>query len=477
METGGPIVGGFLLQAAMRLRRSRALELLDDLVTAPRASPEEVREAQFRRLSDLLAHAEARVPYYREMFRSLGIRSCEIRSLEEFAALPVLTKAIVQERQRDLIRDDAAPDNLFECHSGGSTGVPLTFYHDRDSMAASEAGTFRNLMQCGWHPGEMIAFFWGGNDMLSRMPHWEFELRQTVRRCYHFNAFHSGPAQMERWLRKWGRLHARVALGYASTIARFAEYIETTGQRIPALKGVFTTAEKLYPQQRGVISRVFGCKVYDCYGSSEVRNIAAECPHGQMHVNTDFVVLEVDRAAASSAGAGGAATAAGYPRGAEGVAGGGPVPRPFIVTSLWNRAMPFIRYRNEDCGGLLEGACDCGSNFPLMQLDIARVNDNFVFPGGRVVHGLRFTYLMYGSEGIANFQFHQTAPDAMTLWIVPSQDSALARARTIRGAVEQIKALSSEGVKVEVREVEAIPLSAAGKHRFTRSDVSASDLR
>ena len=62
METGGPIVGGFLLQAAMRLRRSRALELLDDLVTAPRASPEEVREAQFRRLSDLLAHAEARVP-------------------------------------------------------------------------------------------------------------------------------------------------------------------------------------------------------------------------------------------------------------------------------------------------------------------------------------------------------------------------------------------------------------------------------
>ena len=252
-----------------------------------------------------------------------------IRPLEEFEVHSSFDSHIRPAREKvpsDLIRDDAAPDNLFECHSGGSTGVPLTFYHDRDSMAASEAGTFRNLMQCGWHPGEMIAFFWGWNDMLSRMPRWEFELRQTVRRCYHFNAFHSGPAQMERWLRKWGRLHARVALGYASTIARFAEYIETTGQRIPALKGVFTTAEKLYPQQRDVISRVFGCKVYDCYGSSEVRNIAAECPHGQMHVNTDFVVLEVDRAAASSAGAGGAATAAGYPRGAEGVAGGGPVP-------------------------------------------------------------------------------------------------------------------------------------------------------
>jgi len=65
----------------------------------------------------------------------------------------------------------------------------------------------------------------------------------------------------------------------------------------------------------------------------------------------------------------------------------------------------------------------------------------------------------------------------MTLWIVPSKGSAWARERTIRGAVEQIKALSCEAVTVEVREVEAIPLSAAGKHRFTRSDVSASDLR
>jgi len=53
----------------------------------------------------------------------------------------------------------------------------------------------------------------------------------------------------------------------------------------------------------------------------------------------------------------------------------------------------------------------------------------------------------------------------------------LARERTIRGAVEQIKALSSEGVNVEVREVEAIPLSAAGKHRFTRSDVSPSGVQ
>lgn len=442
--------GRLLIGIAQRLRRSRSLTLFHEIQRAPYASPEEVASNQLARLSALLAHAEARVPYYREMFRGLGISSRDIRSMKDFAQLPVLTKDIVRERQRDLIREDVPLESLSKHHSGGSTGVPLTFYRERAYMDASDAGTFRNLAQSGWRPGEMIAFFWGWNDNLYRMSRWQFELRQSLRRMYQFDPFHSGAADMERWYARWATLGARVALGYASTIARFAEHIEATGKSIQPLRGVFTTAEKLYPQQRDVISRVFGCKVYDCYGSSEVQNIAAECPHGRMHVNADYVVLEVDRSAA----------------------GAGAAP-PFLVTSLWNYAMPFIRYRNEDCGELLEEACDCGNNFPLMKLDIARVSDNFVLPDGNVVHGEFFTHLMYGSEGITNFQFHQTAPDSITLWVVPGDEAKrAAKERVLRSAVEQIERLAAPGeIKVEVRETEMIPLSSAGKHRFTRSDV------
>ncbi|MGH9940778.1 MAG: hypothetical protein ACRD9R_00275, partial [Pyrinomonadaceae bacterium] len=316
-------------------------------------------------------------------------------------------------------------------------------------MDASEAGTFRNFRQSGWQPGEMVAFFWGSNERLQRMSRAEFELRQRMRRMYQFDPFHSGPLEMDQWLRRWPTLNATVAHGYASTIARFAEFVESTGRRVPALRGVFTTAEKLYAPQREVIERVFGCHAYDCYGSSEVQNIAAECPRGRMHVQADYVVLETDHSTAPDA------------------------PVPLLVTSLWNYAMPFIRYRNEDCGELLDGACDCGNNFPLMRLNVARVSDNFVMPDGRVVHGEFFTHLMYGSRGITTFQFHQTAPDHITLWIVPSgeEEAQAARARTLEAAVAQIKALTPAPVTVEVQETDAIPLSSAGKHRFTRSDV------
>jgi phenylacetate-CoA ligase len=214
------------------------------------------------------------------------------------------------------------------------------------------------------------------------------------------------------------------------------------------VRGVFTTAEKLYREQREVIERVFRCRAFDCYGSSEVQNISAECPLGKMHINADFVVLEEEMAA-------------------------GEAPRPFLLTSLQNWSMPFIRYRNDDCGYLSPELCSCGNNFPLMRLEIARTSDNFFLPGGRVVHGEYFTHLMYGSDGIANFQFHQTAVDEITLQIVPGPGDSQARQHQIRKAVEHIRGLCpAHPIRIDVQEVASIPLSSAGKHRFTRSDVS-----
>lgn len=437
----------WMFRAAHRLRRSRSLDLLREIEAAPRLDREAALRLQLERLGRLLAHAEQHVPYYREMFRDLGIRSRDVRSLEDFSRLPVLTKDIVRERQRDLLQEGVDPARLLAHHSGGSTGVPLTFYRDLHYTDASMAGTYRNLRQAGWRPGDMVGFFWGWNDALYGMPTWKFELRQQLRRMYQFDPFRSGPAEMDAWVRAWHRIRPRVALGYASTIARFAEHLEQTGQRVEPLGGVFTTAEKLYPQQREVISRVFGCPVFDCYGSSEVQNIATECPHGRMHVNVDYVVLETADEPDSAAAP------------------------PLLVTSLWNYPMPFIRYRNEDCGRLLPGDCPCGSGFPLMDLRVARTSDNFVLPGGRVVHGEFFTHLMYGSEGIASFQFHQTSESRIVLYVVPGPGAAEGRSRAVRSVVEQVEALAPGQLAVEVREVESIALSSAGKHRFTRSDV------
>lgn len=438
-------LGSAVIRASHAVRRSDTLAVLDAIRAEPAVPAEEARARQLRRLHALLQHCEGNVPFYRRRWAEAGIRAADIRTFSDFADLPILTKDDIREAGDQLIATNIDRSTLLPHQSGGSTGVPLRFYRDMAYVAASEAGTYRNLMQCGWRPGEMIAFFWGANDKLDNMGTLQFVARQWLRRMYQFDPFRSGPQEMERWWRTWKLVRPRVLLGYASTIARFARHLEEREFQPARVRGVFTTAEKLYQPQREQIERVFGARVYDCYGSSEVQNIAGECSLGSMHVNADFAVVEV-------------------------VDPGSPAVQPLLVTSLKNFTMPLVRYRNEDCGRVLDGACACGNGFPLMSLEVARVSDNFTLPNGRVVHGEFFTHLMYGSDGVDSFQFHQTAPGRIVLRYVPSSSGD--PSPVIARAAEQVRALAPGQITVDVEQVSEIALSNAGKHRFTRSDVS-----
>ena len=90
-RTRGALFGRLLLSLTCRLRGFDTLQQLVQIEGAPFLPPERIRENQFKSLSDLLAHAEAHVPYYREVFRRLGIASRDIRNFTDFSKLPVLT--------------------------------------------------------------------------------------------------------------------------------------------------------------------------------------------------------------------------------------------------------------------------------------------------------------------------------------------------------------------------------------------------
>lgn len=439
-------LGSLVFRSTMRLRGSRSLERFAAIRQAPFQTPEEIAARQLAALQEIVSHAAAHVPYYRRRFKEAGVTPSDLRSLADLQRFPILTKEDIRDHATEMTDERVNPRELLPHHSGGSTGVPLTFYRDRDYLDASDAGTFRNLAQAGWRPGDMVAFIWGWNDRLNRMRPWEFELRQWLRRSYQFDPFQAGEDAFGRWARTWNRIRPVVALGYASTLARFADWVSRTGTSIRPVRGAFTTAEKLLPPQRAAIERAFGGRVFDLYGSSEVQNIAAECPRGRMHVNADYVVLEVDASA-------------------EG-------PQPLLLTSLQARGMPFIRYRNEDQGRLLPGRCDCGNGFPLMALEIARISDNFVLPGGRVIHGEYFTHLMYGTSGIETFQFHQLTPDEIVVRVVGRP--GILDSDDLRRVVAQVENLLPGQLRVRAEQVATIQLSTAGKHRFTRSDVLAS---
>lgn len=439
------MIGRSLFTLAHRMRGSSALEVLAEIRGEPSLPASQVRERQWARLTSLLSHAQAKVPYYRRVFADLGITARDIRTPADFAAFPVLTKDLIRAHRDELIADGTDRSQLLTHRSGGSTGVPLEFFHDRAATDLSDAGTYRNFLQCGWQPGEMIAFFWGFNERIEAMSRLEFEARQYLRRSYQFDPFRQSDADFARWLTTLRRLRPSIVYGYASSIGLFAEWALRTGQRVPAVKGLFCTAEKLLPRQREAMERAFHAKAYDVYGSSEVRNIACECARGTFHLNADFVYAEVEDPTRTEA-------------------------QPFLLTGLIDRSMPFIRYRNEDCGTLGADTCGCGSGFPALKLDIARQSDSFRFANGRVVHGEFFTHLFYGVNSVRMFQFRQVATDRIEVLVVP-EPSIAGLEGTLANIRTQVEALAPGLLRCDTQIVSEIPLSSAGKHRFTVSMV------
>ena len=59
---------------------------------------ERLRAMQWERLSQLLEHAYENVPYYQEKFKEIGAEPRDIRSFEDFAKFPTMTKRILDRK-------------------------------------------------------------------------------------------------------------------------------------------------------------------------------------------------------------------------------------------------------------------------------------------------------------------------------------------------------------------------------------------
>src|SRR5205823_1358723 len=124
------------------------------------------------------------------------------------------------------------------------------------------------------------------------------------------------------------RRRPRVLQAYARSALLFARYLEHNGLTPWRPHSIVTSAEVLEPEERALVERVFGCRVFNRYGCREVSVIASECDaHQGMHVMAEGLLVEIETPDGPAA---------------PGVMGN------LLVTDLLNFAMPMIRYRIGD---------------------------------------------------------------------------------------------------------------------------------
>ena len=245
------------------------------------------------------------------------------------------------------------------------------------------------------------------------------------------------------------RFQPKVLVGYASALKPLAAE-QRAGRLHIAPQGVVSASEVLSPHTASELKAAWGNAPVDVYAATETAGIASPCTYGNRHVYEDLLIVEpIDRA-------------------------GNPVPAgttgaKLLVTVLFSRTLPLIRYEMSDTVKLGGRGCPCGRTFTLLEDIEGRMEDVLQLQGreGTVsVHPNVFHGLL-DEAAVSGWQVIQEASGLRVLLagLAPGASTegvrdALAAALTAAGA---------SPLRIDMERVGHIQRTALGKAPFVRS--------
>ncbi|HLK60052.1 MAG TPA: hypothetical protein VKU00_26060 [Chthonomonadaceae bacterium] len=438
-----------LYYAAKALSRSRSPRVFEARLREYHAGIP--AETTSRRLTALLRHCAANVPYYAALIEPLGgFAACERDPQALLRQMPILTKAILREQVEALKSRDYTTRRWYVNTSGGSTGEPVRLIQDEDYRACASANTLLFSALAGKTPGKREVRLWGSErDIFEGSVGWKGRLTAGLTNTVFLNAFRMTPETMREYLARIQSLRPKLILAYAQALYELAQFAERERIPIAPQYAIITSAGTLYPFMKDTLKRVFGCPVYNRYGSREVGDIASELPgrEGLWVPPWNNYVEIVDEAGCP------------VEPGEEGH---------ILVTCLTNFSMPLLRYQIGDTGILAtEGMRNLTGQ--VLERVTGRVTDNFRTRQGRVIPGEYFIHLIgvvLNQGFLQKFQIVQTDYDRITLKLVTGGETF-----DTTEMAAKIKLVMDPDCQVQVEFVEDIPPLASGKYRYTISEV------
>lgn len=432
------------------LRRRHTLRYMAEYERNQWLAPEQLAELQWRRLKDLIAHCYHEVPYYRRQWDGMGVTPGDIRSLEDYARLPLLTKTEIREHFDELVAESWR-DRLLTKRTGGSTGEPLHFGYTRESYERRIAVMWRGYGWAGARMGRRTLYLWGGAvGEPARMQRVKDALYGAAFARRTLNSFGMTEANMAEYADAIDRYRPDVIVSYVGPLVRLAEWLLAHDRKPHRPHAILGAAESLHEFQRRILEQAFDAPAYNTYGCREFMLIASECEKREgLHVNADHLVVELVPMAPNASADG---------------------PGRVVVTDLFNYGMPFLRYANGDMATASSGPCTCGRGLPMLARVEGRVLDAIRTPDGHVLPGEFFPHMLKDVPGLVRFQLVQKTLEKLDLAMVTGPEFDEEGMRYIR---QEVAKVLGDSVELHCRRVDDIPLTPSGKLRVTVSELES----
>lgn len=325
--------------------------------------------------------------------------------IENWNDLPVLSKKDLQKPLAERLSKGYSTKNCYINKTSGSSGTPFIFAKDKPCHALTWASI---IYRFGWfgidfNSSYQARFYGIPLDFVGNLKE---RIKDFMSSRYRFSIFNLSDEELEKIVTQFRNKKFDYINGYTSSIVLFAKYLEQRNivlkDLCPSLKVCMVTSEMLFESDKKLLEKQFGIPIVNEYGASELDLIAFLNTNNEWQVNAETLFVEILDQNNQP-----------VPNGTEGK---------IVVTSLYNKAHPFIRYEIGDVGIL-----DPKSTIqkPILQKLIGRTSDVAVLPSGKKSPGLSFYYvtksIIEDDGNVKEFIVRQTKIDCFEIDYVSTE--------------------------------------------------------
>jgi phenylacetate-CoA ligase len=333
--------------------------------------------------------------------------------------LPIMTKKNFQKPLKERLSKGFTLKNVYINKTAGSSGDPFIFAKDKFSHALTWA---TNINRFAWYGIDFNtsyqARFYG--IPLTFLDNKKERFKDFLSNRYRFSVFDLSDVVLESFLQQFETKKFDYINGYTSSIVLLAKFLQQKNIILknicPTLKVCVVTSEMLFDNDKIILEKQFGVPVVNEYGASELDLIAFQNIDGEWQVNSETLFVEILDENNNV-----------LPYGKEGRV---------VITSLFNKAHPFIRYDIGDIGILDEKSTP---KKPILQQLIGRTNDIAILQSGKKSPGLTFYYvtksIIEDDGNVKEFIIKQTKIDAFDIEYVSATELNLAQIKKIEAAI------------------------------------------
>ncbi len=440
------------MDIGMLLKTLRAIRQLRQREGWTRSQLEAHQSQDLRRLRD---YAYAQSPFYQRFHRGLFDRP-----LQE---LPVLTKATLMEHFDELVTDRSVRleavrefaaartegrlflDRYWVTATSGSSGQPGFFLFDEPEWLTIVASFARGQEWSGTTVSLLRRRKMATVASISPW-HMSSQVAATAKTWWTPSIRLPASDLLETIVQRLNDYQPDLVIAYAS-MARILADEQLAGRLHIRPSKSFTSSEVLTDETRRRVKLAWGDEPFNQYGATETADIAAEytkCRH--MHLFEDLVLVEVVDEHHRP-----------VPPGTYGAK--------LLVTTLFSRTQPLIRYELNDSVRLTTDTCRSGLPFAMVESIQGRVEDALLLPaksGGRMaIQPLVFNRVM-DILPVSGWQIVQGTDDSLTVLLSGVREGLVDSA-----LVDSLReALTTQGVHappIQVQRVSVIPKTTSGK--------------